>query len=239
MKNIKKKILRYIGIALIVIGACVLAYPAYTNFVMTRQESKILAAWNDHVGSFTTAETQNAETSQTQESGIDSTTGPGTGSETSSTDEEVIDDTGSSYVPPEELFILDPTKKIPFKILIPKIGVEWIVHEGTDIPSLKRGPGHYPGTALPGENGMCVIAGHRTTYGAPFNKVDLLAAGDEIILQTADGQNFVYLVTDIVAVAADDVSLLKPTNYACLALTTCHPKHRAIQRLIVFANLKL
>ncbi len=238
MKNTKKKILRYIGIALIVIGACVLAYPAYTNFVMKKQESKILAAWNDQVSSFTTSEKQSAETTQTQESGIDSVIGSDSELETASSAEEVTSETASSYVPPEELFILDPNKKIPFKILIPKIKVEWIVHEGTDIQSLKRGPGHYPGTALPGENGMCVIAGHRTTYGAPFNKVDLLVAGDEIILQTADGTNYIYNVTDVIAVKADDVSLLKPTNYPALALTTCHPKFHATQRLIVFANLK-
>ena len=137
-----------------------------------------------------------------------------------------------------ELFILDPTKKVPFKILIPKIGVEWIVHEGTDIASLKRGPGHYPGTALPGESSLCVIAGHRTTYGAPFNKVDKLEVGDEIILQSANGDSFVYTVTGKAEVKPDDVSLLTPTNYGSLALTTCTPKFYASRRLIIFANYK-
>jgi len=140
-------------------------------------------------------------------------------------------------VVPEELFILDPAKKVPFKILIPKIGVEWIVHEGTDIPSLRRGPGHYPGTSFPGEIGLCIIAGHRTTYGAPFNRVDQLEKGDEIILQTAKNENFVYYVTGKTETKPDDVSVLNQTSYPSLALTTCTPKFYATRRLIVFADM--
>ena len=90
-----------------------------------------------------------------------------------------------------------------FKITIPKINSSWVGYEGTNIPSLKRGPGHYIVTPNPGELGTCIIAGHRTTYGAPFNRVDQLVEGDQIIIETLDGKQFIYLVTGQMAVLPD------------------------------------
>ena len=90
---------------------------------------------------------------------------------------------------------------------------------------------------MPGEVGTCVIAGHRTTYGAPFNRVDELVNGDQIILETIDNKKFTYLVTGKTEVLPDDLSLIKPTNYPSLILTTCTPKHYARRRLLVFAKL--
>ncbi|HEX7561346.1 MAG TPA: class E sortase, partial [Candidatus Humimicrobiaceae bacterium] len=207
MRTKKAKIIRYLGIVLIIGGILILAYPFYTNFVMRRQESQVLEAWSSQVSSVS------GETSQ---SGQSNTSGSSTTGNTGSSSSDTLQSQDTSTAGPAatlspELFILDPTKKIPFKILIPKISVEWIVHEGTDTSSLKRGPGHYPGTALPGESSLCVIAGHRTTYGAPFNKVDKLEVGDEIILQSANGDSFVYAVTAKAEVKPDDVSLLTPT----------------------------
>ena len=80
------------------------------------------------------------------------------------------------------------------KIEIPRIGVDWIVVEGVDVADLRKGPGHYPGTALPGVRGNVAIAGHRTTYGAPFQDINELDPGDEIILTTVTGR-YVYRVT--------------------------------------------
>ena len=81
------------------------------------------------------------------------------------------------------------------KIEIPRIGVDWIVVEGVDVADLRKGPGHYPGTALPGVRGNVAIAGHRTTYGAPFQDVNELEPGDEIILTSVTGR-YVYRVTE-------------------------------------------
>ena len=229
----RNKFFRYGGIALIIIGAIVIAYPFYTNFVMTRQEARVLDAWDEYIISSekTPAEEITSTVASDQEiAETDATT-------ITSVEESIQEDTGAVITAPEELFILDPSKKVPFKIIIPKIGVEWLVHEGTDIPSLKRGPGHYPGTSLPGEIGLCIIAGHRTTYGAPFNRVDQLDKGDEIILQTASNENFIYYVTGLTETKPDDVSVLNQTNYPSLALTTCHPKYHASKRLIVFADM--
>lgn len=234
MKLMQNKIFRYVGIALIVIGIIVIIYPFYTNFVMKRKEAQILDAWEEQLEESTITAVE--DTIPADESALETVaeTSPEDASEVTTAEE-----TGSVTTVPEELFILDPEKKVPFKILIPKIGVEWIVHEGTDIPSMRRGPGHYPGTSLPGEPGLCLIAGHRTTYGAPFNKVDTLINGDEIILQTANGENFVYYVNGMVETLPDDVSVLQQTNYPSLAISTCTPKYYATRRLIVFANMEI
>ena len=78
-------------------------------------------------------------------------------------------------------------------ITIAKIGLQRMIVEGVSKPDLKKGPGHYPGTPLPGQAGNSAIAGHRTTYGAPFNRIDELVAGDEIQVATPQGE-FTYVV---------------------------------------------
>ena len=120
----------------------------------------------------------------------------------------------------------------------------WVVVEGASVADLKNGPGHIPGTALPGEIGNVVISGHRTTYGAPFNRFGDLTPGHTVVLETQEGW-FTYTVrgTSIVAPTAVEVTLpvpgqpsAKPTQ-RLLTLTTCHPKYSARQRLIVRAEL--
>jgi len=240
LRTKKNRVIRYLGIALIIGGIVILAYPFYTNFVMRRQESQVLEAWASQVNSASgeTSQADQGSTTDVSVSGSQDTTGNTGGSSSDTSQPQDTATAGPATTLSPELFILDPAKKVPFKILIPKIGAEWIVHEGTDIASLKRGPGHYPGTALPGEPSLCVIAGHRTTYGAPFNRVDKLEIGDEIILQSANGESFVYTVTGNAEVKPNDISLLTPTNYGSLALTTCTPKFYALRRLIIFANYK-
>ena len=121
-------------------------------------------------------------------------------------------------------------------IRIPKIGVDQAVVEGVSLGDLRKGPGHYPSTPLPGETGNAAIAGHRTTYGAPFNRLDELAAGDEVLATTMRG-SFRYLVREQRVVRPDQVEVLDPTPQAQLTLTTCHPKYSAAQRLIIVADL--
>jgi sortase A len=119
---------------------------------------------------------------------------------------------------------------------IPKIGVDKVVVEGVGVPDLKKGPGHYPGTPLPGQPGNAAIAGHRTTYGQPFYRLDELGPGDEIRVTTGQGR-FRYEVTGSKVVSPSDVSVLTPTTDARLTLTTCNPRYSARQRLIVSARL--
>jgi sortase A len=124
------------------------------------------------------------------------------------------------------------------RMQIPKIGLDTIVVEGVGVDDLRKGPGHYPITPLPGERGNAAIAGHRTTYGHPFGDIDHLAAGDLIRVQTLQG-SFRYRVYQKLTVDPGDVGVLKPdpARPATLTLTTCNPKYSAAQRLIVQAEL--
>lgn len=130
-----------------------------------------------------------------------------------------------------------PAAGDPVGILsIPKISLSMVVVEGTDAEQLRAGPGHYPGTPLPGESGNVAIAGHRTTYLHPFYNLDGLAPGDPIDILTAQGW-FVYKVTGSQVVAPTDVAVVAPTPTPTLTLTTCNPRYSASQRLVVQAAL--
>jgi len=120
---------------------------------------------------------------------------------------------------------------------IPKLGLEKAVIEGVGVPELKKGPGHYPNTPMPGQPGNASIAGHRTTYGAPFFKLDELVQGDQILVTTRQGR-FRYDVRESKVVRPDENSVLDNTGDDRLTLTTCNPRYSAAQRLIVVAALQ-
>ena len=119
---------------------------------------------------------------------------------------------------------------------IPKIDVKKFVVEGVGVEDLKGGPGHYPETPMPGEKGNAAIAGHRTTYGAPFYDLDALEPGDAIFVSTTSGR-FRYDVTETRIVDPSESSVLNPTDDDRLTLTTCHPRFSAAERMIVIARL--
>ena len=122
---------------------------------------------------------------------------------------------------------------------IPAIGVDQYVVEGTAEKDLQMGPGHYIGTAMPGQAGNVAIAGHRTTYGAPFNNLNTVAPGDAIVLTTDSGMTLDYIVTQApVAVPPSDVKILNSFGDNRLTLTTCNPRYSATQRLVVVALLR-
>ncbi len=125
------------------------------------------------------------------------------------------------------------------RIRIPTIGVDDIVVAGVKKTDLKKGPGHYPGTPLPGAPGNAAIAGHRTTYGAPFFRLNDLRPGDPIFVATVTtGQWFRYEVSDTRIVRPqDNFVLLAKKGRNTLTLTTCHPRYSAAQRLIITADL--
>ncbi|HVL82303.1 MAG TPA: class E sortase [Actinomycetota bacterium] len=123
------------------------------------------------------------------------------------------------------------------RIQIPRIKLDMLVVEGTSESALKAGAGHYPHTPLPGQRGNVSIAGHRTTYGRPFNRVDELRVGDVIRLHTPKGVHVYRVERDPWVTHPRDWSVVGPTEEAVLTLTTCHPKGSARQRLIVRARL--
>src|SRR5438067_391432 len=121
-------------------------------------------------------------------------------------------------------------------IRIPKINVDKAVVQGVGTEDLKKGPGHYPNTPMPGQKGNAAIAGHRTTYGHPFYDLDALKPGDPIFVSTKDGK-FRYEVDHSMSVDPHDVAVLDPTPDNMLTLTTCTPRFSAAQRLIVVSKL--
>ena len=146
-----------------------------------------------------------------------------------------------------------PTKVVPRRVAagkplavldIPKIGLDnKVIVEGVGRDELRKGPGHVPSTVLPGQPGTFGVSGHRTTYGAPFYRLNELAKGDTITVVTREAI-YTYSVTRTAIVRPTDTQVLdnvigpddKPK--ATITLTTCHPRYSARQRLIVFGDLR-
>jgi sortase A len=116
------------------------------------------------------------------------------------------------------------------------IGINQVVVEGINTPDLRKGPGHYIGTALPGQSGNAAIAGHRTTYGHPFYNLDSVKVGDPIVLTTLQGI-FVYDTTKSLVVSPSNTEVIKNMFADMLTLTTCNPRFSASTRLVVQAKL--
>lgn len=120
---------------------------------------------------------------------------------------------------------------------IPSASVADIVVSGATVSALRHGPGHISGTALPGEPGNSAIAGHRTTYGAPFANLDDVKVGDDVRVTTRDGR-FTYTVNDVKIVEPNQTDVLRPQKgRTLLTLITCHPRWSTAKRLIVVAEL--
>ncbi len=122
------------------------------------------------------------------------------------------------------------------KISFPTLNRDYFVVQGIGTGDLRKGPGHYPDTKLPGQGGTVAIAGHRTTYGAPFRTIDRLRQGDRITLQMRYG-TFDYRVQKTKIVAPTEVSVTRDKGYERLVLSACHPLYSAAQRIVVFAKL--
>ena len=130
---------------------------------------------------------------------------------------------------------------------IPRLGRGYlkVIVEGVGVDDLKKGPGHYPKTALPGQVGNFVVSGHRTTYGAPFNRLDEVRPGDVVIVETRTTW-YVYRETSEEKVAPTALWVTYPVpghlgqrpTQRLLTFTTCHPKYSARQRLVLFAHLE-
>jgi sortase A len=124
---------------------------------------------------------------------------------------------------------------------IPRIGMkgdkEGVIVSGVTVDDLRKGVGHFRNTPLPGQKGNVALAGHRTTYGAPFGDLNKLQNGDPITFTNTLGEQFVYKVTSQSIVAPDDTTVLAPTDTPSLTLVTCDPKYTSTNRLIIRAEL--
>ncbi|MEI8240558.1 MAG: class E sortase [Actinomycetota bacterium] len=117
-------------------------------------------------------------------------------------------------------------------IEIPKLGVKKDLLEGVSLTVLDQGPGHWPGTAMPGHVGNVVVAGHRTSHDRPFRHIDELVVGDQVILTTKDGR-FVYKVTSSEVVFPNAIHIIDQTSTRTATLFACTPPGSTRQRLVI------
>jgi sortase A len=129
----------------------------------------------------------------------------------------------------------DPAMELG-SIQIPKIGVDRALWEGVSLKTLNRGPGHWPGTAMPGQVGNVVVGGHRVSHDKPFRNIDQLVAGDQIVM-TFNGVASTYIVTGAQVVTPNDTWVINQTADHTATLFACHPPGSTKFRYVVFAKL--
>ena len=137
--------------------------------------------------------------------------------------------------PPPDPEAPDPGMELG-TIEIPKLGVNRALWEGESLPPLDRGPGHWPGTAMPGSLGNVVVGGHRVSHDRPFRDIDQLVPGDEIAL-TFSGVRHSYIVTGSQVVTPNDIWVINQSMAHTATLFACHPPGSTRERFIVFARL--
>ena len=134
----------------------------------------------------------------------------------------------------------DPYEKVPViavgEMEIPKIGLVHTIYEGVSLTVVDHGPGHWPGTPMPGGYGNSVFAGHRTTNSRPFRNIDQLVAGDTMLFRTDEG-TFTYRVTETTVVPWDGVWIVDQHPGRTVTLFACHPPGSAAFRYVVFGEL--
>jgi sortase A len=223
---------RETGLALITLGVIVFLFVGYQLFGTTLTEehnqSRLKQDFQEQVTraaaspGATTPTTSRAVASGPVGSGA--STGGGADSPTLGSSGAVVDPTVPSGTAIDHL-------------VIPAIGVDKFVVQGTAEADLSQGPGHYPSTVMPGQVGNAGIAGHRTTYGAPFFRLDELKVGDPIYITDTSGTRYTYTMTSSEVVSPGDGAVLDPTTTAQLTLTTCNPRFSDTSRLVVVADL--
>jgi sortase A len=137
--------------------------------------------------------------------------------------------------PPSDPYAATPIVRLG-TLEIPKIGEVTPIYEGITLTVIDHGPGHWPGSALPGQIGNTVFPGHRVTHTHPFLNLDLLSPGDQIVFHMP-GWDYVYKVTGTQIVYPTDLWVTNPTSTATVTLIACHPKHSAAQRIVVKGKL--
>jgi sortase A len=219
----------WIGRVLIAVGLLMFGFVAYqlwgTGVATAQSQNRLEAEFEDLLAAPPTV----GQTTTT----APADTAPDGGSTTTST--TIVGATTSTAPPVTAPDVKWTNGSAVARIEIPRLQTSHIVVEGVRTGDLKEGPGHFPETPMPGQLGNTAIAGHRTTYGAPFGEVDKLAIGDEVIFTVPTGR-FVYAVTNVEIVDPSDYDKAVPTQdptLATMTLVSCHPKYTAAQRIIV------
>lgn len=226
-------LVREVGLALLAAGVVVLLFIAYDLFGTTiaeqHSQAKLAREFNGAVHRPTTATTRVDLTKHPHKDGV----GDGDASKGAAPSRGAAPQEHLQSAP----LLVPPPGGALDHLVIPAIGVDRYVVEGVQEQDLQMGPGHYPGTPLPGHAGNVAIAGHRTTYGAPFFRLNDLHKGDLIYLTDLSGTTWVYSVERQWVVSPSDVGVIDPTRGDDLTLTTCNPRFWATTRLVVRAVL--
>lgn len=214
------RLVREVGLTLVTLGVVVLLFLAYqlygTGLSEAHSQAMLKKAFDSELNSTAPASTSVAASAR------------GTGHRAASS--APASSTKGFPSPPKSGTAIE-------HLVIPAIGVDRYVVQGTREADLMKGPGHYRNTVMPGQLGNAAIAGHRTTFGAPFFRLNQLLPGDKIYLTNTFGQRFVYQVSHKTVVSPSDTAVLDPTHDAQLTLTTCNPKYSAATRLVLVAYL--
>jgi sortase A len=159
---------------------------------------------------------------------------------TTTTSAPVVEATPVALPVPEDS-PADPYADTPYVVhgtlALPTIGVSQPLHEGVTLTAINHGPSHWPGTAMPGQLGNVVVAGHRTTYTRPFHDLDLLQPGDPLVFTMNDGTVFTYELTGTSVVGPDGMHIVDQTPDHTATLFACHPKGSAAQRIVAHFRL--
>lgn len=235
-----ERTLGVVGRILIASGLLLLAFVGYqlwgTGIEQAQRQNSLKSDFEALLTATTTTVTTTTTTPTTTTSVPVGTMPPATTPPTTTTGEP---DVTVPVVTPPPAVLEAPGRGEPVaRLQVPSLGIDQIVVMGVGTTELKAGPGHFPGTPLPGQLGNAAIAGHRTSYGAPFGDVDRLSPGDELKFTTLAGE-FRYVVTgsEIVDPSAVYVVDTVDPDVAKLTLVTCHPRYSINQRLIVYAEL--
>jgi sortase A len=212
-------VLKRVALTLVTVGVLLLSFVAYqlwgTALYEHHAQDQLRQELQQKLGSTTT--TTSTPSSSATTTPASTTTTP-----------------AASVAPPTQA----PKVGTPIGLLtIPRIGMSGTaIVEGTDENQLQQGPGHYQGTPFPGQAGNAAIAGHRTTYGAPFYNLNELQPGDPVTVQTSQG-TFTYDVVTSHIVPPSNTAVLDASTGPELTLTTCNPRYSAATRLVVVATL--
>lgn len=245
----------HVGRILIAAGVLLFGFVAYqlwgTNLETARAQRALSEEFDQLLAAAPPAPAPPTDPGQGGDGETDAPPEDGTGGETvddpgEPADDGTGDDSATADPDPDtpaapEIPEIEPEAGAPLaRISLPSLDVEEIVVSGVRPEDLQKGPGHFPSTPLPGHLGNSALAGHRTTYGAPFRDVDRLEPGDEIVVTTIQG-TFTYLVTGTEIVAPQDSHVVATTDFevASLTLVSCHPVLSAAQRIIVYAEMDL
>jgi sortase A len=207
--------------------------PSTTPTSTTTTSTTTLAPTTSTTTTSTTTTSTTTTSTTTTSTSTTSTTTSSTSTPTTSTTTLPVESDPIDV--PTDLYSSEPVIEVG-SIEIPKIGVDMTMYEGIRMTTLDHGPGHWPGTAMPGEVGNVVVAGHRTSKHRVFRNVDQLVAGDQIIFRDGNGTH-TYSVREVEIVPPTAVWIVNPTETPTATLFACHPPGSTAQRIVVFADL--